>query len=151
MVCLFCSPLLQGGSKLRPQDVAEWQAFQQQLQWPPDVRQAWAAQAAHNARLASEAQQHCQQLSQQPNSSHQQELQQQQQYEDEFEDDGGQLEYDEGGSWHLQHTSLQQQQQPVQDDELLCQEGMPDDEAPCNAAAIAAAAAAAAAASQLPG
>lgn len=44
---------LQGSSKLRPQDLAEWQAFEEQLQHPPDVQQAWRT---HTSRLISQLQ-----------------------------------------------------------------------------------------------
>ncbi|WIA30826.1 hypothetical protein OEZ86_000884 [Tetradesmus obliquus] len=71
------------GAKLRPQDLVEWAAFQEQLQWPLEVRQAWVLETVQ-ARLAGlpvqqEQQQQQQQQQDEVLTVQQQEEQQQQQ------------------------------------------------------------------------
>eukprot|EP00878_Enallax_costatus_P015497 GHUV01016232.1.p1 GENE.GHUV01016232.1~~GHUV01016232.1.p1 ORF type:complete len:576 (+),score=232.09 GHUV01016232.1:670-2397(+) len=73
-----------GGSRLRPQDLAEWQAFEEQLHHPPDVQQVCRA---HTSRLVTQLQK----LQQQEElgggtNDYDDAAEQQYSYDDEFED-----------------------------------------------------------------
>ncbi|KAF6264238.1 hypothetical protein COO60DRAFT_225802 [Scenedesmus sp. NREL 46B-D3] len=88
------------GAKLRPQDLLEWAAFQEQRQWPLEVRQAWVLDTVQ-ARLIDKAQQQHEEQQQQQQQASLPALQQQQQQQQQQQ---------------ANLPALQQQQQQQQED-----------------------------------
>lgn len=103
---------MQGASKLRPQDLAEWQAFEEQLQHPPDIQQAWRA---HTSRLVTQLQrlQRREQLEAAAQGYDDAADEQQYEYDDECED----------GDDEQQHPTRGPDSDYGQDEELQGQQG----------------------------